>query len=280
MKVRIYSSGSAFSSPWAYLGEMWSDLMEGRELAWQLAVRDIKAMYRQSFLGILWAFFVPLASTITWIFLKGSGIIALDNTSIPYPVFVFTGTLLWSVFMDSLNAPLNLVLASRNLISKINFPHESIFLSGIYQTLFNSVIKVVLMLAAMMVMGVFPGWSLLLFPLALLSLLLAGMTLGLLITPIGVLYSDIGRAISLGMQFVMFVTPVVFPIPKSGWVSLLVQYNPLTPIMMTARNWLTDTPVEFLPEFLVINALLIVLLLIGWGVIRLTLPILVERMSN
>jgi lipopolysaccharide transport system permease protein len=261
------------------VAEMWSDLLQGRELAWRLAVRDISAMYRQSFLGILWAFIVPLVGTVTWIFLKGSGIVSLGTTDIPYPVYVFSGTMLWSIFMDSLVAPLNQTTNAKAMLSKINFPRESLILSGIYQILFNSAIKVAMILAALIFMGVYPGWSLLLFPFAVLSLILAGITIGLFLTPIGLLYTDIGKGIPLGMQFVMFVTPVVFPIPKSGWVAQVFYLNPMTPIMMTARSWLTATPDGFLHSFLYVNAVLVVLLFLFWIVYRVTMPVLIERMS-
>jgi lipopolysaccharide transport system permease protein len=279
MKTTIYTPESSLRSPRKMLAGMWGDLIRGRELAWRLAVRDISAMYRQSFLGILWAFIVPLAGTVTWIFLKGSGVIAISSTDIPYPVYVFAGTMLWSIFMDSLAMPLNQTNSAKAMLSKINFPRESLILSGIYQILFNSGIKVVLILAALIIMGVYPGWSLLLFPFAMLSLMLAGITVGMLLTPLGMLYTDIGKGIPLAMQFFMFVTPVVFPIPKSGWVAQVFYYNPVTPIMMTARNWLTDTPAGFLHSFLYVNAVLVVLLFLSWIVYRVTMPVLIERMS-
>ena len=72
---------------------MWKDLISSKDLSLQLAVRDIKAQYRQSILGILWAFLLPLANTLIWMYLQGTGIINVGKTEIPYPVFVFTGTI-------------------------------------------------------------------------------------------------------------------------------------------------------------------------------------------
>ena len=53
-----------------------------------------------------------------------------------------------------------------------------------------------------------------LLPLALLSLILVGTAVGLLLTPVGVLYSHIGKGLPLLMQFMMYLTPVVFAMPK------------------------------------------------------------------
>jgi lipopolysaccharide transport system permease protein len=279
MKVTIYTPESSIRSPKKMVKDMFSDLLDSRNLAWQLTVRDIKAQYRQSALGMLWALILPLANTVTWIFLNMTGIVKLDSTGIPYPLYVFSGTLLWSIFMESLQAPLNLTTAAKGMLSKINFPREAIILSGIYQSAFNGLIKVALIMATFLIFGVYPGWNLLLFPFAFLSLILAGTAIGLFLTPVGMLYTDMGRAIPLAFQFLMYVTPIVFPIPKTGWVCVLFSYNPLTQLFMVCRDWLSGTATHFLNGFLLVNLFMLVLLFLTWLVYRLVMPIIIERMN-
>lgn len=279
MKITIYTPESSIRSPRKMLKEMWSDLLTSRQLAWQLTVRDIQSQYRQSILGIFWAFLLPLANTIVWIFLQGTGIINVGTTDIPYPVYVFTGTLLWSIFMESTQAPLTQINASKNILAKINFPSEAIILTGIYQTLFNAIIKVFLIIGAMLIIGIYPSWTILFFPIAILSLILAGTTIGLFITPVGMLYTDIGKAIPLFLQFFMFITPVVFPIPYDGWVSILFAYNPMTPLIMTCRHWLTGHTPDFINGFILVNLILVFILFLVWIIFRIAKPILSERMG-
>jgi lipopolysaccharide transport system permease protein len=275
----IYTPESSLASPSKMLRDMFHDLAAGRELAWRLAMRDIKAQYRQTVLGILWAFILPLANTFTWIFLSKTGIVSVSSTALPYPVYVFTGTMLWAIFMEALNAPLQHVNAAREMLAKLSFPREAIIVSGIYQTVLNAGIKVALLLGVLVFMGIYPGWNLLLFPLGIASLLLIGTALGLLVTPIGLLYGDVGRALPLLMQFLMYVTPVVFPMPKEGWAATLFYLNPLTPLILTARDWLTGHPPEFLGYFVAVNILAMILLVLMWGIYRMAMPILIERMS-
>jgi lipopolysaccharide transport system permease protein len=277
--VTVYSPDSSLASPAVMVREMFRDLWAGRQLAWRLAVRDIRAQYRQAFLGILWAFILPLANTVTWIFLNKAGIISVGDTDIPYPLYVFTGTMLWAVLIDSINAPLAQTNAARAMLAKLNFPREALIVSGIYQTLFNTAIKIGLLLAAVAIMGINPGWGLLLFPLAIVSLLLVGTAIGLAITPVGMLYTDIGRGLTLLMQFLMYLSPVVFPMPKDGWAATLFNWNPLTPLIVTARDWLTGVAPAMLPQFALVNAAALLLLLAVWIVYRLAMPILIERMS-
>ena len=277
--ITVYTPESSLRHPARMLATMFHDLVAGRELAWQLAVRDIRAQYRQAALGLLWAFILPLAHTVTWIFLSSSGIVTVSDTVLPYPVYVFTGTMIWAIFMDAVNAPLQQTIAAKQMLAKINFPREALVVSGIYQTLFNGVIKIILLLFALMLLGINPGWTLIWFPLGILSLILAGTAMGLLLTPVGMLYTDIGKSLPLLMQFLMYLTPVVFPMPSSGWAVTVFKLNPLTPLVLTTRDWLTGFSPNYLGYFFIVNALIIALLFVVWMVYRIAMPILIERMS-
>ena len=279
LKTTIYSPDSSLANPFVMVRAMLGDLWAGRELAWRLTVRDISAQYRQTFLGILWALILPLANTAVWLFLNGSGIVSVQETAIPYPVYVFAGTMLWAIFMDSINAPMGETNAARAMLAKLNFPREALLLSGIYKTLFNAIIKIGLMLCVLPFFEVNPGWGLLYFPLGVLSLVLVGTAIGLFITPVGMLYTDVGRALPLVMQFLMYATPVVFPMPQTGLVAKLFALNPLTPLILTTREWLTGGSPEFLVYFLVVNLAAVGVLMASWIGFRLSMPILIERMS-
>jgi lipopolysaccharide transport system permease protein len=278
--ITVYTPDSLLSNPLKMGREMLRDLAASRQLAWRLTVRDLSAQYRQTFLGFLWVLIIPLANTLVWIFLSRSGVINVGETSLPYPVYVFTGTMLWAILTDAINAPLQLSKASKSMLAKINFPREAIVVSGIYQTLFSALIKVSLLLIALQIMGIQPGWNILLFPIALFSLIMVGTVIGLALTPVGLLYSDVGKAIPLLMQFVMYLSPVVFAMPKGGIAATLFQLNPLTPLILTARDWLTGFSPEFLAYFVAVNLAAIVLLFLFWIVFRLAMPMLVERMGG
>jgi homopolymeric O-antigen transport system permease protein len=277
--VTEYTPDSSLANPREMIGAMCSDLIMSQGLAWQLALRDIKAQYRQAFLGFLWAFIIPLAHTLTWIFLNSSGIVSVKDTALPYPVYVLTGTVLWSVLMDSINAPLQQTTSNRSMLAKLKFPREALLLSGIYQTLFNTGIRVLLLLVALLVLGINPGVGIVFFPIGLLSLILVGTAIGLMLTPIGLLYTDVGRAVPLLMQFVMYFSPVVFPMPEDGIAASILKINPFTPLILTARDWLTGIAPEYLVGFMIVNAIALVVLVVGWVAYRLAMPIIIERMS-
>ncbi|RKE98002.1 ABC transporter permease [Ichthyenterobacterium magnum] len=255
------------------------DMYQSRFLARQLAKRDITAQYRQSYLGIVWALITPIATAFVWIFLNSSGTIKLSDTGIPYPVYAFSGTLIWSVVVASINSPIQNTNAAKGILSKINFPKEALIVSGIYKLLFDSSIKVLLLVLFVFFYGVGFHWSLLLFPVAILGAILFGTTLGLFVTPMGLLYKDIGKIITFGMQFLMYVTPVVYAIPKSGMMQSIMTWNPITPIVLTARDLAVGLSPEYLTYFLVVLAVCVPLLFIGLVIYRISIPIIVERLS-
>ena len=261
------------------LGQTLTDFFGSHFLALQLTRRDVSAQYRQSYFGILWLFITPLASAAIWMFLNSSGTITITDTGIPYPVYAFSGTLIWSILLESINAPMASTNAARGIISKINFPKEALVLSGIYKLLFNSSFKVLLLVVFIFAFGVGFHWSLLLLPLVLVMAVVFGTSLGLLITPIGLLYSDVSRLISMGLSLLMYVTPVVYGIPKTGIMKTIMTYNPFTPFILTSRDVAVGGSPEFLNYFLGLTGLGIVLFFIGLVIYRVSIPVIVERLS-
>ena len=262
------------------LKESLSDIVSSFFLAKQLATRDIKAQYRQSYLGILWAFITPLVTGLVWILLNTSGTVEITDTGMPYPVFVFTGTIIWSIIVESINSPIATTNAARGILSKINFPKEALLVSGILKLLFNSIIKVVLLLAFLLFFGVSFQWLLLWFPFVLFGGVFFGTVCGLFITPIGMLYNDVAKAITLGLRFVMYAAPVVYAVPSEpGLFRDIMLWNPITPIITTARDTIVGTEFTLLPYFLIVMAVCIPLFLLGLIFYRVSIPIIVERLS-
>ncbi len=276
METRIYQKENNLS-PGKILKESLGDIYNSRFLARQLAERDIKAQYRQSYLGIIWAFITPLATAAVWVFLNMSGTIRVTDTGIPYPVYAFSGTLLWSIITEAINTPTASTNSSRGLLSKINFPKEALIISGIYKLLFNSSVKILLLIAFVVLFGLGFHWSLLLLPFVILGAVLFGITIGLFLTPISMLYKDVGKIVSMGFSFLMYITPVVYAIPDSGIMRTIMLINPFTPVILTGRDLLTGSQPEYLTYYLIVLAACIPLFFIALMMYRVSIPILVER---
>lgn len=277
MQIKTYKPTSSHLKFTDLVKEMFYDLKSSRDLAWRLTVRDFKGQYRQSILGAFWAFITPLMSAVVWIFLNASGAVKIADAGIPYAAFVFTGTMLWSILAESTNMPLQQTTAAKGIMNKINFPKEALLLAGLYKIAANSGIKTILIIVALLFFGIIPGMQILFVPVVVAGIVLFGFSLGLLVTPLGMLYTDVGRAIPMAMQLLMYLSPVVYVAQKEGWLGKIIQWNPTTTLVVNGRSAFTGLPFEGLPYFGILSVIMLVVLFIGWFFYRFSIPIIVER---
>lgn len=277
--VVVYTPESQLRSPRMLIRAMWRELRASRELAWRLMVRDISVRYRQSVLGILWAFLPPIATTAVFVVLNREGAINVTPTDVPYPAFVMFGAVLWQVFIDSLNAPLKAVMGNIPMLAKINFPREALILSALGQVLFDFGIRLIILIGVFVVFRLPVTAGLLLAPFAILMLILLGIMIGLLLTPIGVLYTDVSQLLTTITGLWFFVTPVVYPPPHRWPYSVLINFNPVSPLLVGARELATKGMLPDVWPFTIVSALTLFGLLAMWVLYRVSLPIVIERMS-
>ena len=278
--MKIYTSDSQLRSPLKLIKDMFYDVMDSKELAWRLMVRNISALYRQSIFGIAWAFILPLLTTFVWVFLNSSGLVKMEKTPIPYAVFTFTGTLFWQIFVDALNSPIREIARSRSMLTKINFPREALILSGFGEVLFNAYIRLLLIVPLLITFNINPGLFSLFTVIGVLVLVLAGISIGLFFTPIGTLYLDIGRGLTLITTFWMYITPVVFPMKTDGLAGIIFKYNPMTYLILTVRDSITGQPLLYLQEFVLVFIGVLFLLFFSWILFRISMPHLISRMGG
>ena len=278
--VIVYSAEPSKRSIPYYLLDIMNGLPQAHELGFRLFKRNLKALYRQSLLGFGWALLPPLATAALWIFLRGNNVVNMGDTSISYPVFVLTGTMLWQVFSEATLAPLTQVTANKVMLSKINIPREGLLLSGLYELIFNIVIKLFLLAIVFLAFGqVFNLSSLVFVPVGLFAITLAGFSIGLLLTPLGMLYQDINRGLGVLLPFLMYLTPTVYPAPQGGVIGLVMKLNPIATFITQTRNWLTAQPVYDMQFFWMYISIFALIFLVALVVYRISMPIIIERIG-
>lgn len=278
--VVVYGTEPILRHPIALFKSMMRDIAASKELAWRLFVRDISAKYRQSILGYVWAFLPPIATTAAFVFLRSSGVFKLGEVEIPYALFLMVGMVLWQTFVDAMRLPLNAITAAKPMLAKINFPREAILLAALGEVLFNFLIRVLLLIVVFAWFQTMPSASAWLFPVGVLGIIVLGFTIGVLITPFGLLYTDVAQGLTLATTFWLFVTPVLYPAAKEGAATILSNWNPVSPIVITARHWLTIGPVDNILPFTIVCSMSVVLLFLGWILYRVAMPHLIARMGG
>ena len=277
---RVYTPEPLLQHPWVMLRAMARDVWAGRELAWRLFVRDVSAAYRQTILGYAWAFLPPLVAAGTFIFLQSQGITNIQGTAIPFPAFALMGTLLWQIFADSMASPIQSLGAAKSMLVKINFPREAVLMSGLYMVLFNAAVRLLLVVAVMAFWKVPVSTTVFFFPVSVIALLAAGFAIGLLLAPAGALYGDVASGLTIGAGLWMLLTPVVYPPQSQGLAGWLATWNPVSPLIMTARETLTGQALTHLEPFFIVFGCSLLLVLLGLIGFRIAMPHLIARMGG
>ena len=279
LSVRVYTPESKLKNPRVLFQSMWHALLESRELAWRLLVRDISAQYRQSILGIVWAFIPPAFLAAGLLMARSANVINIGETDLPYAAYVMLSMVLWQTFTESLMAPITALQQSKAMLAKINFPREALILAKVGEVLFNFTIKLILVIGLFVWFQLNISWTVLLVPFALLTLIAFGFFLGALLAPLGALYNDISKGLTVITGFWLFLTPVVYPPPTAGIFGLIVNLNPVTHLLVTTRELATAVPVSHLTGFLVSMLITWTGLLLAWVTLRIAMPFVIERMS-
>lgn len=237
-------------------------------------------MYRQSLLGYVWLILPPIATAFVWVFLNNQNLINIETGAVPYPVFVLTGTVLWTAFNSSLMSMLSIIGEARGMLSKVNFPHEALILTGLGKSLLNSLVPALILIPALLLYGFSFELSMLLFPVGFLCLIMLGCAVGLFFVPIGALYGDVNRAVQLALRFGFFVTPVVYAIPDVGLTRSLLIWNPVTAPLVSSRSWLVGGEAPMVMELLIVSVCSLILLSIATIAFKVAMPQLIERLNS
>lgn len=277
---KVYTREPLLRHPAVVLQEIARDVWVGRELAWRLFLRDLRASYRQTFLGYIWVFLPPLAAAAAFIFMQWQGITRIRETGIPYAAFALLGTLLWQIFVDSLTSATASISAAKPMLVKINFPREAVLMAGLSMVFFNAAVRLLMMTAVVAFWQLPVGPSLFFLPVAVFALILCGFALGLFVAPFSSLYGDVARAIPLAAGLWMLLTPVIYPPQTQGIAGWLATWNPLSPLIITARECSTGQTLSVLGPFSLVMAASLLLLLLGLLGFRISMPHLIARMGG
>lgn len=281
LRETIYTPESPIRHPFLLVAAIFVDIWRGRELAWRLLVRNVSAQYRQTIFGVMWAFLPPIANTALWTVLNMTAVVKLHVPGeLPYFVFLAASTVFWQSFVDAICAPLLAATQSKPMLAKVRFPREAIVVAAVGEVIFNFLIRfaVLIVFLAFFLPGGFPLgalWA----PFAAMALILMGTAIGIWLAPIGLLYEDIARALPLVTQFWMLVTPVIYPAVFTWPFMLLIWLNPPGAALDASRDLLLFGVTDSLLPLAIMTGLSLVWLFFGLIFYRLSMPILIERMS-
>lgn len=228
--------------PRGWLPVRWDELWRYRELLYFLTWRDVKVRYKQTALGVLWAFIQPFLKLVVFTVIFGK-VAKLDSEGFPYPIFLYAGLLPWQFFSEALSRSSTSVIGSANLITKVYFPRLIIPLSSVGACLVDFLIAFGILIGLMIYYHVALSWRLLwIMPLIGMTVLTT-LAFGIWFSSVCVTFRDFRYVLPFLEQIWMYVTPVVYPVKMLplGW-QWLVTLNPVTGIVSGYRAAILGRP--------------------------------------
>jgi lipopolysaccharide transport system permease protein len=252
---------------WSMLSQP-AEVWRYRELLAGLVARDVKLRYRGTVFGFLWCLINPLLMTLIFTLLFT---VFMPNTLIPsFPVFALVGVLAWNFHASSIMGAIQSITSNSALLAKTYFPRELLPLSVVISNGVNFLFALPVLVAFLLFFGVGVGWSLILFPAAVVIQMLFLAGFALILATMNVFYRDTAIILESLLLAWFFLTPIFYR-PEDlfpEWQRLLYIVNPVASIVAIYRDILYaksgPDPLFVLRAF----AEALGLFLIGWGVFQ------------
>lgn len=252
-------------------------LFRSRELIWRLFLRDFSARYRQSLLGVLWAILNPVITVGIFVFLNRSGILNIGQTSVPYPVFALIGIAVYGIFSTGLSLCSNSIVGAGSMVVKINFPKASLVIASMGQAIVEFIVRLALIIILMIIYGVVPMWTSVLFPFALFPIILLTLGVGFFLSLLAGVLRDVVQFVSFLTTLLLFLVPVLYPPPQIGMLSTLNKLNPLSHLIIGCRDIMISGDLSNPIGFILSSIFSVVIFLISWMIFYISEPRIAER---
>jgi lipopolysaccharide transport system permease protein len=219
----------------------WRELWQYRDLFLFLVWRDIKTRYAQSVLGIGWAIIQPVFSMIIFTIVFGN-LAKVSSDGVPYAIFNFSALVPWTFFSNSLIGATQSLISSKNMITKVYFPHLVAPIAPVLGKLVDFGIALIILGMMMVWFKIPPTLWVFGLPFLIFILMAAATGLGLWLTALAVQYRDINYGMGFLVQILMYAAPVVYPtsnVPEK--FRLIYGINPMVGVIEGFRSALLGT---------------------------------------
>lgn len=233
-----------------------TDVWGFREILLNLVRKDLRVKYTQSTLGAFWSLLNPILYLVVFSFVFS---FVLPGKTPSFAFYLLSGLVVWNMFNGTLAIAARSVVDNTSLVKKVYFPKEILPLSSVGVSLVDLALQMAVLIVALLVFQhPFIGWNLLLFPLALVALLLFTTAAAYIVAGMNVRYRDTQHLMNLLLLAWFWFTPIVYPaslmqdrLSNVFGVNLFPVYlvlNPLADIIFAFQRAFYGAQVQTLPD--------------------------------
>ena len=214
------------------------ELIKYRHMLRSMVWRDIRMQFDNMYLGFFWAVARPLAMVAIFTFLKRAANANMFVT-ISYPLYVYSGIILWFYFLEATTGASRSVLKDAGLIKKVYYPRMITPLVPTISGLYTLCIAIIPLIIMMIWLGVYPGWRIIFLPAILLQCILLSLGVGIIFASLSLTNNDFGKFLNLILYIGLFISPVIFaPEIISARAQIIFFLNPIAGTLLAFRSCL------------------------------------------
>jgi lipopolysaccharide transport system permease protein len=186
------------------------ELWRYRELAAQIAVRDVTVRYRQTALGAAWAVLQPIGFMVVFTLAFGH-LAGVSSNGLPYALFSLSALVPWTYFSNAMMLGSESLVANSALVAKIYFPRIFVPAGVVAAGLVDLTISLVILFIIVFAWGFVPSVAVLTLPLLIAIAIAAALGVSSALSAVNVRYRDIRYVVPFGIQMWLFLSPVAYP---------------------------------------------------------------------
>jgi lipopolysaccharide transport system permease protein len=194
------------------------EVIRYRDLVYLLVKRDFVLQYKQTILGPIWLVIQPLFQTIVYTLIFGN-LAKIGTDGIPFILFYYSGSMLWTLFVNCFNDVSNIFITNADLFGKIYFPR----LVEPIHCVFSNFLKIIVQFALFIAIYVYYiitgsqitlSLAIIAFPFIFIWLAAIAMGMGIIVSSLTTKYRDLRMLVTFAISLGMYVTPVVYPLSQ------------------------------------------------------------------
>jgi lipopolysaccharide transport system permease protein len=221
-----------------------TELWRYRDVASQIAVRDIKVRYRQTLLGAAWAVLQPVATVVVFTIFFGR-LAKIPSEGVPYALFSLAGLVPWTFFAGALLVGSESMVSNSALVAKIYFPRIFIPAGVIAAGLVDFGVGLAILFIIVLAWGTALSATVLVLPLLVLIAVAAALGVSSALASLNVRFRDVRYVVPFAVQLWLFATPVAYPstLLSEPWRTLSA-INPMTGVVEGFRWAILGTSLD------------------------------------
>lgn len=209
--------------------------LRNRAILREMISTDFKIRYQGSVLGYFWSVLKPLL-LFAILYIIFTYIVPVGKDIEHYPVILLLGVVLWSFFSEVTSIGAGSIVASGDLIRKINIPRYLVVLASSFSALINLGLSLIVVFIFSLLNGLYPQVSWLLMIPAILTLFIFSVGVAFFLATAYVKYRDITYIWEVFLQAGFYASAIIFPISLvPADMRIWFFMNPVLQIIQDAR---------------------------------------------